>query len=447
MRVVTVTPYLCMDGLFWMVFGLASIIGLVTLLFGIQHITGKAARLRFLIGGTGALVALILLSAADALILFALTWVVLNLCLYALMNHAPRWRAARASASLLGRYLAASSLLLAIGFLILNHVDDGSLKDVVQNASLDPPVVVALLCILMAAGIQMALWPAHKWLMATLNAPTPSMVIIQVPIIGAGVILMVRFAPLYVETASVLWALFTVGVFTSTLATLWSLIQNDVRRMLAYAAMAQMAFAAVLCGLGLFRAAMLHLCAFGLWQMYRLLSANAPRRPATLSDAPPQFGHVLSGLVGGVMAAYIFSSLAGYTWWANDTTRFLSILVIIGGTQMAIAVTQALTFWGKLPLAWMVSASAGGVYGFALRLTMRMMPEFYSDYPSPLYLWHMLGVIVMLTPWLLMFFRQTLQSTQLPDWVLRVYVFMWNAGQPPASTITPHRNPYHLKAQ
>lgn len=434
-----------MDGLFWMVLGLASIIGLVTLLFGIQHLAGKAARVRFVVGGAGALATLALLSAADSLLIFALTWIALNLCTYILMNHAPRWRAARTSASLLGRYLAASSLFLAVGFLILNHVDDGSLKDVVQNASLDPPVVVALLCIFMAAGIQMALWPAHRWLMATLNAPTPSMVIMQISILGAGVILLVRFAPLYVEAVYILWCLFTVGVLTSTLATLWSLIQNDVRCMLAYAAMAQMGFVTVLCGLGLFPAAMFHLCAFGLWQMYRLLSANASRRHASSPDALPKFGHILSGLFFGGVAAYIFSSLAGYAWWADDTTRFLSIVTIVGSTQLAIAVTNALTFWGKFPLAWIISATSGAVYGLFLKLATRVMPELYSDYPSPLCLWHMLGVIVMLTPWLLMFFRRALQNNALPDWVLKAYVFMWNAGQPSASVITPHRNQYNLK--
>ena len=71
--VMALTPYLYVDGLSWIVAGLAGVVGLVTLAFGARHLTSRPVRIRFLAGGLSALLALTLLSAADAIMVFALS--------------------------------------------------------------------------------------------------------------------------------------------------------------------------------------------------------------------------------------------------------------------------------------------------------------------------------------------------------------------------------------
>ena len=173
------------------------------------------------------------------------------------------------------------------------------------------------------------------------------------------------------------------------------------------------------------------------------LKRERPRAGTTSALALPGFRQVLGALMGGVAAAFVFSKIAGYPWWANETTRFPDHYSAHRLCAAGHRCAGTSTFWGKWPAAWGVSVGAAALYGFFLKLTGRIMPELYTDYPGPLYLWHMLGVIVMLTPWLLMFFHRVFKA-HISNWALKLYVLDMECR--PTDLLSHHRSPQSIFA-
>jgi len=122
---------------------------------------------------------------------------------------------------------------------------------------------------------QSAIWPFHTWLISSLNSPTPVSAIMHAGLINGGGFLLTRFAGLFVQSTGMLQVIFFLGLLTALIGTLWKLMQHDIKRMLACSTMGQMGFMIAQCGLGLFPAAIAHLCWHGLFKAYLFLSSGS----------------------------------------------------------------------------------------------------------------------------------------------------------------------------
>ena len=89
---------------------------------------------------------------------------------------------------------------------------------------------------------QSAAWPFHRWLISSLNSPTPVSALMHAGLVNGGGFLLVRFAPLYARQPVLLHGLFMVGLVTAVVGTFWKLLQTDIKRMLACSTMGQMGF-------------------------------------------------------------------------------------------------------------------------------------------------------------------------------------------------------------
>ena len=437
------SPYICVNVLSWAMVALATLVSSIAFSYGARHMAGEKRLRQFNIYTVFLWASLVAMACADHLIFFGAAWCIMNLCTIQLMAYNTRWTAARASVKMARTYLLSGSVLL-IGALALLHSATGktSLQTILYHAPHEWVTIISLTLIGLCALIQCAAWPFHKWLISALNAPTPALALVHACVISSGGFLLIRFAPLYIKAPHLLMLLFTIAIITTSIATTWKLMQNDVKRKYAYASVAQMGFCLTLVSLGLVPAALLHLLSHGLLKNYLFLNTGSAYKKTLHRPPTPSLSMFLGALCCGFFSAYAFISVMDWPLWPENTVRLFNILVMITSTQVALTVIQTTPPWWRLMFACLISIGFGALYGFVLTITQYIFAPVVVNGPQHLSLWHMLGVTLLAVPWILMFFKQALDNQHLPQWVLRLYVRIWNAGQPHPQTITAYRNHY-----
>lgn len=433
------------DGLAWVLLTLVAFIGLCTGAFAARYLQGDRHRGRFF-GLMAALCASVaLMVSADHLLLLWLAWGASNLLLVSLMVHGREWKAARAAGALAGRYFLLGFVLIgtALGLLFL-----ASGETSIQALLRSPPEAIALapalLLLLIGAATQSAIWPFHRWLTSSLNSPTPVSALMHAGLVNGGGFLLVRFAPLYFEFPSLLTLMFAAGLATALLGTLWKLMQHDIKRMLACSTMAQMGFMLAQCGLGLFPAAVAHLCWHGLYKAYLFLaSADVARETRLDSDRAPGFGTLLLALACGALGSYGFALASGKPWLAGDTTLVLVAVAGIAASQFALALLRPRPL-ARLPAAAAVTTLLGSAYGASVHLVENALAPAGLARPQPLEAIHLAAIALLTGAWLaLVLLRRPGRNHRWPDWALALYVRALNASQPHPATVTAQRNHYN----
>ncbi len=95
-----------------------------------------------------------------------------------------------------------------------------------------------------------AQFPLHVWLPDAMEGPTPvSALIHAATMVAAGVYLVARSMPLYVTSADASMVVATIGVITSFIAASIGLVQNDIKRILAYSTVSQLGYMIMALGL------------------------------------------------------------------------------------------------------------------------------------------------------------------------------------------------------
>jgi len=107
------------------------------------------------------------------------------------------------------------------------------------------PFTVSIICLMLFLGAcgKSAQFPLHVWLPDAMEGPTPvSALIHAATMVTAGVYLVTRCSPLFVQAPAALLAVAAIGTFTALLAGLIALTQTDLKRVLAYSTVSQLGF-------------------------------------------------------------------------------------------------------------------------------------------------------------------------------------------------------------
>jgi len=445
MTALTIGKWLNFDALALFMVGLVAFIALVVGAFAWRYMAGDSARGRFFLRLFLLVAALVLLVAADHFLLLLAAWALSNLLLVGLMVHKPGWRAARAAGALAGRnFLLGFGLITAA--LLLIHIETGisSIRELNDTGADGAVLHAALLLLMLGAMTQSALWPFHRWLLSSLNAPTPVSALMHAGLVNGGGFLLVRFSPVYLEAPQLLTLLFAVAMASALVGTLWKLMQHDVKRMLASSTMAQMGFMLAQCGLGLFPAAIAHMCWHGLFKASLFLaSGGAARERRSEREGPPRAVSLLLALGSGALASFLFAAASGKSWLAADTTLVLVTVAFIGASQVALTLLRQQPL-RMLPLAVLASGSMGLLYGGSVRLVELLIAPAVTAQPLPLGPVHIIAIALLLASWLAMLFlRRPGGQMRLPAWALRLYVAALNASRPHPATVTAQRNHYN----
>ncbi|MDP3371272.1 MAG: proton-conducting transporter membrane subunit [Candidatus Paracaedibacteraceae bacterium] len=425
---------------------LVTFIGLCVGSFAYRYLMGNTKYRSFFIQLTLLILSVSVMVSADNIIMLFMSWCLSNVLLVKLMIHKKSWKAAKASGMLALKNYIAGAVFIAVAFVLLYWVtSETSLQALVKfNYSAESTLILsALSLLLIGAMTQSAIWPFHRWLISSLNSPTPVSAIMHAGLINGGGILLTRFAPLYLQHSHLLTTIFLIGIGTSLVGSMWKLMQSDVKRMLACSTIAQMGFMFAQCGLGLFPAAVAHIVWHGMFKAYLFLSSGGAAQEKRLDlRYPPKSLAFICAIICGVMGSFGFAFASGKSWLSGDTTLVLMIVSFLSASQFSLTMLTNKTLKNLVPV-FILTGLFGLVYGASVQLITTIMDPMKLIQTQPLNGFHFAGMIALILTWLAMLFSPNHKKTNRPPtWVLKGYVAALNASQPASSTITAHRNQY-----
>ena len=378
-----------------------------------------------------------LLVAADSLLLFAVAWLVMGLVMADLIGLNEGWSQAQAAASLARRSFLASTGSLAVAFGTLWwHTGATTVSGTASavGAASTTVVLVAAGALVLAAMIQSALVPFQGWLLSSMTAPTPASALMHAGFVNAGGILLVRFAPVVTVDPAAMLAIVLVGATSALLGKLLKTVQPDVKGKLGCSTVGQMGFMIMQAGLGFFGAAIAHLILHGFYKAYQFLTAGS----RVDHESPTK--ERSNGSVGALDVAVIgLTALAGGALFAAltgkgaklDSGLLLTMLVVLtvmhaAREVVAEAAGPAVIRYGAVPA---VALPALAVYAAVFRAIEGLLAGLPAvGQPAELTAIHGLVAVAFLVTYLAIGTGVHRRST-------RLYVALLNTAQPAADTL------------
>ena len=330
-----------------------------------------------------------MLVLADNLLVIFVFWEAVGLCSYLLIGF---WYGRPAAADAAKKAFVVNRVgdfALLIGlFLIWRTFGTLDLSTVLSReaiaavaASAGGETTLLTICLLLFAGAagKSAQFPLHVWLPDAMEGPTPvSALIHAATMVTAGVYLVARCTPLFMEAPEAQLVVAGVGAFTALLAALIALTQTDLKRVLAYSTVSQLGYMLLALGSAVageevatfaVTAAMFHLFTHAFFKALLFLGAGSVMHAMGGVIDMREFGGLrrlmpvthLTFLVGSAALAGV-PLLAGF--WSKDEilavvsegshsrygTFFLVLLAVATVTSALTAFytfrAYFLTFWG-----------------------------------------------------------------------------------------------------
>ena len=273
-------------------------ISLIVHLYSVRYMVEEPGYARFFALLDGMTGTLLLMVVAGDLITLLVAWHLVGILLYFLLAYDTRSRPANRYAFWTWiTYRFGDLPLLLAAVLLYQAFDSWTLSVIFERLAVAPdtqtifglPLVeVVGSLVAVAAFARSAQILLHTWLPYSMSGPTPVSALMHAGIVNAGGFLINRFAPLFVETSSVLHWVFAVGLATAVFGSVLMLTQNDVKKALGYSTMGQMGFMIMECGVGAFSLAIYHLIAHGLFKGTLFLGAGGVIGDARKNERVPK---------------------------------------------------------------------------------------------------------------------------------------------------------------
>lgn len=185
-------------------------------------------------------------------------------------------------------------------FFVFGNVDYATVFSVAPYINESVITIIGILLLLAAMG-KSAQIGLHTWLPDAMEGPTPvSALIHAATLVTAGVYLLLRSSPVIEYGPTTLVLITWVGALTAFFAASTGLLQNDLKRVIAYSTCSQMGYLFMACGLSQYNVALFHLVNHAFFKALLFLAAGAVLH-ATYDQ---QDQRKLGGLIGFLPFAY-----------------------------------------------------------------------------------------------------------------------------------------------
>jgi NADH-quinone oxidoreductase subunit L len=223
---------------------------------------------------------LVLVLAADIVLMFV-GWEGVGLCSYLLIGfwfERPAASKAGMKAFVVNR-IGDAAFIVGILF-VLVHVGSGRFAAInaAPAAGLLGSGLATLVALLLFAGAtgKSAQIPLYVWLPDAMEGPTPvSALIHAATMVTAGVYMVSRLNGLFAASPAASSVVAWIGALTAVFAATIALIQNDIKRVLAYSTISQIGYMFLGCGVGAYTAGMFHLTTHAFFKSLLFLAAGS----------------------------------------------------------------------------------------------------------------------------------------------------------------------------
>ncbi len=138
--------------------------------------------------------------------------------------------------------------------------------------------VLTVTCILLFIGAmgKSAQVPLHVWLPDSMEGPTPiSALIHAATMVTAGIFMVARMSPLFELSETALSVVLVIGALTAFFMGLLGVVQNDIKRVVAYSTLSQLGYMTVALGVSAYSAAIFHLMTHAFFKALLFLAAGS----------------------------------------------------------------------------------------------------------------------------------------------------------------------------
>jgi len=322
-----------LDALSATMLSMISILAFVILKFSKNYMDGDSRKNVFLGRLSVTIASVQMLVLSGNLFQILIFWVITSICLHYLLvfyRHRPQAIAAARKKFMVARM---GDLSLAVAFALLYaSFGTGELNDIFTDVAsgvvFSSSMTWATILMVVAALLKSAQFPTHGWLIEVVETPTPVSSLLHAGLLNAGPFLMVRFSYLMNESTSASMLLIIVGGLTALFASVVYLTQPSIKVSLGYSSVAHMGFSLLLCGLGVYSAAILHVVGHSFYKAHAFLSSGSVIESIKSNKAKyaKRIGNPLLIALSIIAALSIF--MVGAYFWGVHLSEDFSLMVI-----------------------------------------------------------------------------------------------------------------------
>jgi NADH-quinone oxidoreductase subunit L len=137
-------------------------------------------------------------------------------------------------------------------------------------------ITVICICLFIGAMGKSAQFPLHVWLPDSMEGPTPiSALIHAATMVTAGIFMVARMSPLFELSDTALNFILTIGAITALFMGFLGIIQNDIKRVVAYSTLSQLGYMTVALGASAYSVAVFHLMTHAFFKALLFLGAGS----------------------------------------------------------------------------------------------------------------------------------------------------------------------------
>jgi NADH-quinone oxidoreductase subunit L len=319
---------------------------------------------------------MLLLVIANNLIMLLVGWEGVGVCSYFLIGH--WWEEKENSSAAIKAFI--TTRIGDVGFMFGIFVlfaaagtfNIAELNEMAEHGDLSQGILTigALLLFCGAIG-KSAQFPLHVWLPDAMAGPTPvSALIHAATMVVAGVYLVARMFLLFEHAGMALEVVAIIASITMLIAAVLALVQDDIKRVLAYSTISQLAYMMAALGVGAYTAAVFHLFTHAFFKALLFLGAGSIIHAVHSNNMSDMGG--LRKYMPGTFKTFIIGSLA--LAGIFPLAGFFSKDEIIGEALRAASEARQVT-------AWIVFVSAViTAFLTALYMTRACVKTFWGNY-------------------------------------------------------------------
>lgn len=341
-----------MDTLSWVLALIVTGIGSLVMFYCASYFRDDEPGLgRFaavLLAFAGAMYGLVV---ADDVYLLFVFWEATSVFSYLLVGHYMHRRASRGAALQALITTTLGGLVMLVGLVLLaGQAGSSNLTVILESTPASTLTTVSVYLVLVGALSKSAIVPLHFWLPGAMAAPTPvSAYLHAAAMVKAGIYLLARMAPAFVEVPGWREVLVTLGLATMLLGGWVALKQTDLKLLLAYGTVSQLGFLTVVAGFGtrdMALAALALLLAHALYKGTLFLVVGIIDHKAGTRDLRRLSGLGRRSPVLATVTALALASMAGlpplFGFVAKETVLHTLIAEASGGGELQLWSTIAL---------------------------------------------------------------------------------------------------------
>jgi NADH-quinone oxidoreductase subunit L len=137
-------------------------------------------------------------------------------------------------------------------------------------------ITVTCICLFIGAMGKSAQFPLHVWLPDSMEGPTPiSALIHAATMVTAGIFMVARMSPLFELSDTALSFILVIGAITALFMGFLGIIQNDIKRVVAYSTLSQLGYMTVALGASAYSVAVFHLMTHAFFKALLFLGAGS----------------------------------------------------------------------------------------------------------------------------------------------------------------------------